>query len=90
MITLDNIKIAVVGLGYVGLPLAVAFGRQYETLGFDIKADRIRELHEGVDSTLEVEPDELATVRSLSYTDREADLERCNVYVVTVPTSTLR
>jgi UDP-N-acetyl-D-galactosamine dehydrogenase len=86
MISLDNIKIAVVGLGYVGLPLAVAFGRQYKTIGFDIKAERIRELAKGIDSTLEVEADELATVRSLTYTDREADLEHCNIYVVTVPT----
>lgn len=86
MITLDNAKIGILGLGYVGLPLAVEFGKKFETIGFDVKADRVEELISGQDSTLEVEPDELATATKLSYTANKDDLKSCNVYVVTVPT----
>ncbi|WMJ68657.1 nucleotide sugar dehydrogenase [Stenotrophomonas sp. 24(2023)] len=79
-------RIAVVGLGYVGLPLAVAFGRLQPTLGFDIDAGRIAELQAGQDHTLEMEPDELAAAVHLRFGSDEAVLEACNVYIVTVPT----
>ncbi|HEC22538.1 MAG TPA: Vi polysaccharide biosynthesis UDP-N-acetylglucosamine C-6 dehydrogenase TviB, partial [Chloroflexi bacterium] len=86
MTDLSDVRLAVIGLGYVGLPLAVEFGKKLETRGFDIDRDRIEELNRGVDSTLEVEPEELKDATRLTFTD---DLERiadCNVYVVTVPT----
>lgn len=86
MKTLKDVRIAMIGLGYVGLPLAVEFGKQYPTVGFDISEKRIRTLQQGHDTTLEVEDELLAQASHLSFT---ADLERirdCNVYVVTVPT----
>lgn len=79
-------RFAVIGLGYVGLPLAVAFGRHWPTLGFDIDADRIAELRDGRDHTLEVEADELASALQLRYGSDPALLDACNVYIVTVPT----
>ncbi|TCT22467.1 Vi polysaccharide biosynthesis UDP-N-acetylglucosamine C-6 dehydrogenase TviB [Thermomonas haemolytica] len=79
-------RIAIVGLGYVGLPLAVEFGKQYATTGFDINAARIAELRAGRDSTLEVEPELLAQAGRLAFTDRLDDIASCNVYIVTVPT----
>ena len=79
-------SIAIVGLGYVGLPLAVEFGKQYATVGFDINAARVAELRLGKDNTLEVEPELLAQATRLSYTDQLADIAACNVYIVTVPT----
>jgi UDP-N-acetyl-D-glucosamine/UDP-N-acetyl-D-galactosamine dehydrogenase len=79
-------RIGIVGLGYVGLPLAVEFGKQFPTLGLDINAARIQELQAGSDSTLEVEPEALREAHQLSYTSRAADLTNCNVYIVTVPT----
>jgi len=79
-------RIAVIGLGYVGLPLAVEFGRKFDTLGFDIRPARIEELRAGRDTTLEVTPEELAAAAHLRCTaDREALRDR-NVYIVTVPT----
>ncbi len=79
-------KITVVGLGYVGLPLAVEFGKKFPTIGFDINTGRITELKKGQDTTLEVDPKELQSVEGLSYTaDIEATRES-NVYIVTVPT----
>jgi len=78
--------IAVIGLGYVGLPLAVAFGKRYPVTGFDIKSDRITELKAGRDSTLEVSADELADAIHLRYTDDLAELRACRVFIVTVPT----
>ena len=77
---------AVIGLGYVGLPLAVAFGRQMPTLGYDIDAARIAELERGQDHTLEVEPQELAAATQLRYSSDSAQLDACNVFIVTVPT----
>ncbi|CAH0184018.1 nucleotide sugar dehydrogenase [Stenotrophomonas lactitubi] len=77
---------AIIGLGYVGLPLAVAFGRQLSTLGYDIDAARIAELAGGQDHTLEMEPDELASASLLRYSSDPAQLDACNVYIVTVPT----
>jgi UDP-N-acetyl-D-galactosamine dehydrogenase len=83
---LAGTRIAIVGLGYVGLPLAVEFGKQYPTVGYDIHAARVQELARGRDSTLEVEPDLLAQATHLTFTDQRADIAACNVYIVTVPT----
>lgn len=82
----DNARIAVIGLGYVGLPLAVAFGRHYATVGFDINAQRVRELENHDDFTQEVSSDELAASEHLRLSSDTADLADCNVYVVSVPT----
>jgi len=83
---LRDCRIAVIGLGYVGLPLAVEFGRRYDTTGFDVRADRIAELKRHRDRTLEVEPRELRAAKRLRYTADLKDLKRCRVFVVTVPT----
>ncbi|MBQ4860861.1 Vi polysaccharide biosynthesis UDP-N-acetylglucosamine C-6 dehydrogenase TviB [Pseudoalteromonas sp. MMG013] len=79
-------KIAIIGLGYVGLPLAVEFGKQYQTLGFDINQGRISGLLNGHDTTLEVSDQELQQAPLLSYSYNLEDLRTCNVYIVTVPT----
>ena len=79
-------KIAVVGLGYVGLPLAVEFGKHRKVVGFDIKQDRIKELESGQDSTLEVSPEGLKEAVHLSYSCDSADIADCSIYIVTVPT----
>jgi UDP-N-acetyl-D-galactosamine dehydrogenase len=84
--SLRNCRIGVVGLGYVGLPLAVEFGKHFDTVGFDVKPSRIAELKAGRDSTLEVSRKELAAVARLSFTTELAALRRCKVYIVTVPT----
>ena len=86
MLTLDKTKIGMIGLGYVGLPLAVEFGKHFPTVGFDINAPRIAELRQGKDSSLEVDADELAQAKHLTYTTNPDDLSACNVYIVTVPT----
>ena len=83
---LENTRIAVVGLGYVGLPLAVEFGKKFPTVGFDIKPERVAELKSGTDSTLEVDPEELAEADQLTYTDHPDGISDCNVYIITVPT----
>lgn len=82
----DNIKIGMIGLGYVGLPLAVEFGRKYPTVGFDINQHRINELQAGEDHTLEVNEEELAQATHLTYSSQRSDLTECNIYIVTVPT----
>jgi UDP-N-acetyl-D-galactosamine dehydrogenase len=79
-------RIAIIGLGYVGLPLAVEFGKQVPVIGFDIKQDRIDELRAGQDSTRETDADELAAAKHLSFTAKADDLKACNVFIVTVPT----
>lgn len=79
-------KIGIIGLGYVGLPLAVAFGKQREVIGFDINEKRISELRNGRDHTREVTPDDLADAAHLSYTHRIEDLDDVNIFIVTVPT----
>jgi UDP-N-acetyl-D-galactosamine dehydrogenase len=84
--SLRNCRIGVVGLGYVGLPLAVEFGKHFDTVGFDVKPGRIAELKTGRDSTLEISRTELAAIERLSFTTELAALRRCKVYVVTVPT----
>lgn len=81
-----NTKVAVVGLGYVGLPLAVEFGKCLPTIGFDVKADRIAELEAGRDSTLEVDGDELKSASQLRFSSDPGALTDANVYIVTVPT----
>jgi len=83
---LSGKKIAVIGLGYVGLPLAVEFGKKYDTLGFDINQSRITELLNGHDSTLEVSDEELKDSPKLNYSCSADDLKACNTYIVTVPT----
>lgn len=84
--TLGEAKLAVVGLGYVGLPLAVEFGRHYPTIGFDINPRRVNELKSGRDSTLELSSQEMQAATRLSYTDHVNDLAQCNIFIVTVPT----
>lgn len=86
MLSLNEIKLAVVGLGYVGLPLAVEFGKVREVIGFDINQSRIDALRNGHDSTLEVSDSELKEAKYLSFTVNNTDLLGCNVYIVTVPT----
>jgi UDP-N-acetyl-D-galactosamine dehydrogenase len=82
----SSIRIALVGLGYVGLPLAVEFGRRHPTIGFDLNATRVDELKAGVDSTLEVDAHELAGAGGLRFTSQLEDIRDCQVYIVTVPT----
>lgn len=79
-------KIAIIGLGYVGLPLAVEFGKHYPTMGFDINSSRVDELVSGVDNTLEVESEELLEAKHLTYTCELQDIKDHNIYIVTVPT----
>ena len=79
-------KIAIIGLGYVGLPLAVEFGKKFKTIGFDINSNRIDELRLGIDKTLEVDKEELLSASNLTFSSNIAELNDANVYVVTVPT----
>ena len=83
---MSETKIAIIGLGYVGLPLAVEFGKKMPVVGFDINLQRIRELESGQDHTLETSPDDLAAARYLTYTSQVDDLLTCNFFIVTVPT----
>ncbi|MDY6828017.1 MAG: nucleotide sugar dehydrogenase [Pseudomonadota bacterium] len=86
MLDLDGCSIGVIGLGYVGLPLAVEFGKQFPTLGFDIDRSRVEELRRGEDRTLEVDSSELQLNSGLRFSADQQDLSLCSVYVVTVPT----
>lgn len=86
MLQLSELKIAIIGLGYVGLPLAVEFGKKVPVVGFDIHQKRIDELKSNQDHTLEVSPDELMQATQLSYSADLEDLKSCNFYIVTVPT----
>lgn len=86
MIDLKTLNIAIIGLGYVGLPLAVEFGKKYPTIGFDINTKRLFELKQGHDSTLEVDEAELADAYNLSFSNTEDELKACNLFIVTVPT----
>lgn len=86
MLTLSDVRVAVVGLGYVGLPLAVEFAKKRPVMGFDISARRIAELREGCDVTRELSAEELAQGRHLQLTTHPEDIKTCNVYIVTVPT----
>jgi UDP-N-acetyl-D-galactosamine dehydrogenase len=81
-----NYTIGIIGLGYVGLPLAVEFGKKFNTIGFDINQERINELKAGNDRTLEVSSEELALAKKLEYSSDKVQLSKCNFYIVTVPT----
>ena len=83
---LDKVKIAVIGQGYVGLPLAIEFGKKYPTIGFDINRYRIDELKKGVDHTNEATPEQLKSATELSFSANINDIKECNIYIVTVPT----
>lgn len=83
---LQKKKIAIIGLGYVGLPLAVEFGKKFTTLGFDINEERIAELSKGIDRTKESNEDEINKASLLTFTSRLTDIKDCNIYIVTVPT----
>jgi UDP-N-acetyl-D-glucosamine/UDP-N-acetyl-D-galactosamine dehydrogenase len=85
-LSLRDCRIGVIGLGYVGLPLAVEFGKKYETTGFDINPERIADLRRGKDRTLETDARELRAAKRLRFTSEQRDLRSCRVYVVTVPT----
>ena len=86
MLNINDIKIAVIGLGYVGLPLAVEFGKKHPVIGFDINQHRIEELKSGTDHTLEVSDEELASAKQLQFSADINELAECNFYIVTVPT----
>ena len=86
MLKLDEINLAVIGLGYVGLPLAVEFGKKRSVVGFDINQPRIQALKDGHDSTLEVSDEEMAEAKKMHYSADTEDLKKCNVFIVTVPT----
>ena len=100
-INIKNPKIAIIGLGYVGLPLAHAFASKYRVVGFDINKKRLEELRQGIDSTLELTKEQLLEVvdkeryfkdnstlkvKNLIFTNNLEDIEDCNIYIVTVPT----
>lgn len=82
----ENIKIAVIGLGYVGLPLAVEFGKIRDVLGFDTNRARIDELRAGKDHTLEISPEHLAEAKHLEYVSDAVRLSECGIFIITVPT----
>ena len=84
--SLETTKLAVIGLGYVGLPLAVEFGKCRSVVGFDINIKRIEDLQSGKDTTLEVSNDELLEAKNLKFSSKSIDLKSCNVFIVTVPT----
>lgn len=86
LISENQKKIAIIGIGYVGLPLAVEFGKNRPVLGFDLNSKRIAQLQAGLDTTLEISGAELAQASYLSFTDKLADLSACQIYIVTVPT----
>ncbi len=86
MLDLATTRLGIIGLGYVGLPLAVEFGKQFPTVGFDINETRIQQLQADIDHTLEVTADELRQATQLRYSRQIEDLATCNVYIVTVPT----
>ena len=86
MLNLRKCRVGIVGLGYVGLPLAVEFGKHFDTIGFDVKTARIAALKRGVDATLEVTKAELKAASQLTFSTNLADLRRCRAFIVTVPT----
>ena len=83
---MKNKKIALIGLGYVGLPLAVEFGKRFEVVGFDINQLRINDLNDGVDSNLEITPEEIKEAIHLSFTTNLDDIKDCEIFIITVPT----
>ncbi len=86
MHVLENARIGIVGLGYVGLPLAIEFGNRFPTVGYDINRSRVDELKSGKDGTLEVSEEQLSGSEYLTFTDQLDDIKDCNIYIVTVPT----
>ena len=82
---IHSTKLAVIGLGYVGLPLAVEFSRKIPCVGFDLKEQRIAELRQGLDTTREVSSEELAGIEDLHFTSLIEDLRDCNVFIIAVP-----
>jgi UDP-N-acetyl-D-glucosamine/UDP-N-acetyl-D-galactosamine dehydrogenase len=86
MLKIENTKIAIIGLGYVGLPLAVEFGKKYQVLGFDINKTRVKELQNGYDRTREIESGGLKSTQNLTFSTNAEDLKDYNVFIVTVPT----
>jgi len=82
----DDLKISIIGMGYVGLPLAIEFGKKYRTCGFDVKKERLEKLRAGIDVTCETAPEELAQAKRLTFSDNENDLAGSDVFIVTVPT----
>ncbi|MBW2328923.1 MAG: Vi polysaccharide biosynthesis UDP-N-acetylglucosamine C-6 dehydrogenase TviB, partial [Deltaproteobacteria bacterium] len=86
MFETSSTKVAIIGLGYVGLPLAVEFSKKLPTTGFDLKDERIAELQSGLDVTREVTSEELAAAENLEFTSSIDDLQKCNVFIVAVPT----
>lgn len=86
IITNRTAKLGIIGLGYVGLPLAVEFGKQFDTLGFDINQSRVDELNRGHDRTLEVTSEALKATSGLTFSTKQEDLATCDIYIVTVPT----
>ena len=85
-IPFTNYKIAIIGLGYVGLPLAVAFGERYQVVGFDIHSERIANLKNGVDTTLQCTSQEIANAHQLVFTDDLTQIKDCTIFIITVPT----
>ena len=83
---IQNKNIAIIGLGYVGLPLAVAFGNKYPTLGFDINTSRVGDLKQGIDRTLESDKDKIKGATQLTFSSAVEDLKKCDIFIVTVPT----
>ena len=84
--TINTFNLGIIGLGYVGLPLAVEFGKVIPVQGFDINVNRIHQLQKGEDVTLEITADELASSKNLEFTDSVSSLQGCNIIIVTVPT----
>ena len=82
----DEKIIGIIGLGYVGLPLSIEFGKSYKTIGFDINSNRIAKLKRGLDNTKEVSTSEIEKSQNLQFAENIAELEQCNIYIVTVPT----
>jgi UDP-N-acetyl-D-glucosamine/UDP-N-acetyl-D-galactosamine dehydrogenase len=83
---LEKVKIVVIGQGYVGLPLAIEFGKNHQTVGFDINMDRIEDLKKGIDHTNEATPEQLRSANQLTFSSDINDIKTCNIYIVTVPT----
>ena len=81
-----NTKIAVIGMGYVGLPLAIEFGKKFKTIGFDINNTRIQDLLIGINTTKEITSDQFESSKHLSFSISRDDLVTCNIFIITVPT----
>lgn len=82
----DNINIAIIGQGYVGLPLAIEFGKKHTTYGFDVNTERVDELKKGIDKTKEVSPEQLSNATKLKFSDNLDEIKFCNIFILTVPT----